>query len=274
MADVIYQTISDFMQHPFRPGAIGDDPKLAAKKKELNQKYESSKKNINFVASCEYMDSYLLHFKIPSDSHQGQSYDVVVQLFPPDKVGAKMGDSLTGYYVQFFSNSPGFIYRYAALYKLHGFMIDVLQEKMDPDYKNKLPDKANKSHEMAYEKSIYFACRYILDNQLVFLSKRRLGNMRRVTLRTLISSIETTKGVLSRDYSEIESGMRKEIKKDTDAARRQDSRTEKKAKSFSTAKPPTETQAQRMVRSAGKIVHKATGKKPKIGAKLSTVRKK
>ena len=110
------QTLSQFMEAPF-----GVPNKL--KNLKYEDRYQAYKKanKIKIDASLELDGDYFIHLKVPSESSEKElMYDVVVQFFDPDD-NVKKALDLRGYYVQFFSNSPGFIYKYAALYKLQGY---------------------------------------------------------------------------------------------------------------------------------------------------------
>ena len=75
------------------------------------------------------------------------------------------------YHMKFFSNSPSFIYQYAALYNIHGYLIYILLEKLDKAYARKLPTKTNQHFEITYDVSIYMACKYLIEHKLRYMSK-------------------------------------------------------------------------------------------------------
>ena len=161
-----YQTISEFLFMPF--GDRASQTKLA-KYKEL---YLANDSKIILNAHTKIEDSYYFHVKIPSVSQKDANvyYDVVIRFFT-DNPAAKVSSNLRDYYIQFFSNSPGFIYNYAVLYRKEGFLIESLYTKMDPRYFDKLPIKANKTLELSYDKSIYFTCRFLYDKKFTVLNK-------------------------------------------------------------------------------------------------------
>lgn len=156
-----FQTIEEFIARPF-----GNEEK---RNNEFESKYSklNHDKRISLIAYTQIDDDYLLHLSVGSDTNPTESYDVVLLFFTDDE-SIKKEITFKNYYVKFFSNSPSFIYQYAVLYKQNGFLIDILYDKMDAKYKDVLPDKVNKDHNMSYDKSIFCACKYILSHQAAF----------------------------------------------------------------------------------------------------------
>jgi hypothetical protein len=167
-----FQTIEQFLAAPFG--------KEEVKSNEYEDKYQNLMRNkrIQMVAHTQIDDDYLLHLSVGSDTNLKDSYDVVL-LFFTDNEELKKERTFRNYYVKFFSNSPSFIYQYAALYKQNGFLIDMLYEKMDQEYADKLPEQTNQSHKMSYDKSIYSACRFLIDQKINAFSKFVQGFMKK-----------------------------------------------------------------------------------------------
>ena len=194
--DPVYQTLSDFLVHPFGVAVTDVGEKL-------NPKYEKFKSLISVVSYSILDESYYIHVKVPSESQPGKTYDVVIQFMPKTETMEKE-QNLNSYVIQFFSNSPSFIYKYAALYKLHGYMIDALQEKLDPNYANALPEKANAKMELMYDKSIYFATKYLFENRLTYLSKSSLRYTKKISFRELVDSILDNESSLKTSAYDVE----------------------------------------------------------------------
>lgn len=157
-----YQTLKEFLLSPF--GTIQDVNKTL----KYNIRYDSLKSKIHIEGYTSVTDDYYIHIKVPSESDTTRIYDVIIRFFLPNR---KAFDNLGKYFVQFFSNSPGFMYQYAVLYRIHGFLIEDLYNKMDPDFINKLPEKSNPNMKMMYDSSIYFACKFLNENSFQYLSK-------------------------------------------------------------------------------------------------------
>ena len=211
MDNTIYQTLEEYL---FKPFGIADSDQ----EKILGPKYLQCKDKIKLKDYAIYDNDYYIHILIPSESTEGKFYDVILQFFYPDE-SMNMYGSLNKYFVQFFSTSPSFIYKYAALYKLHGYLIDSLQEKLDPDYADRLPDKTNKEYKMSYDKSLYFACRFMYENRLSYMMKAGLKLQKKVQLDSMINSIVPVNMVRMDDPNTIQDIYR-ETKKDKEKAKK------------------------------------------------------
>lgn len=161
-----YQTLPEWVNNPF--GRYEH-----VKNSEYDKKYREymSSNRIKIAGYCEVDGAYFVHITVPSESNDGYLYDVVLRFFTTSKE-VERDSSLLRYWIQFYSNSPGFIYKYAVLYKQKGFLIESLYKMMDQNYANKLPEKTNAEMKVSYDKTIYFACKYLSDNKFKALHKR------------------------------------------------------------------------------------------------------
>lgn len=160
----MFQTLEGFLAAPFGSPEI--------KSNEFERTYQAFRKKkgsiyIESITTIE--DNYLLHIKVKSES-SSRFYDVVILFFTDDEK-IKKDVSFRNYYVKFFSNSPSFIYQYAVLYKENGILIDMLYDKMDPEYMDTKPTKTNPNNKVSYDKSIYIACRFMQDHKISAFSK-------------------------------------------------------------------------------------------------------
>ena len=166
MARSKYQTLSQFILAPFNnTDSLDRDTKYST----MYQKYRGSNR-IRIASTTEIEGAYYYHIKIPSESQEGNEYDVVIRFFT-DKPHIKLESHLRNYYIQFFSNSPSFIYQYAYVYNQRGYLIEDLYKKMDTDYINTPPTKTNTDLKLDYDKSIYFACRFLASERFKLLGK-------------------------------------------------------------------------------------------------------
>lgn len=161
-----YQTLSEFLFKPFGKGSPQD------KINEYEASYAKYKNSIKLNAHTKIEDAYYFHVKIPSESQKDGNvyYDVVIRFFT-DSAVSLMSTHLRDYYIQFFSNSPGFIYNYAVLYKNAGYLITDLYAKLDPRYFDKLPEHTNANLDLSFDKSIYFACKFLNTQKFKVLNK-------------------------------------------------------------------------------------------------------
>lgn len=216
--DTPYQTLGEFLSSPFGVSDI-NVKNIAIQYEEKYKKLMQSARKIYCENWTESDGMYMIHMKIPSESQDGLYYDVVVQFFTDDDQLAKQ-NNLERYYIQFFSNTPSFIYKYAALYKVHGYLIDTLYEKMDPEYSNILPDKANPNYKLEYDKSIYYACRFLQDNNYNILRKTNITLYKKVNMVKFLRSIKDYEMVKTdSELYNLEKGLKKELDKDKQQAK-------------------------------------------------------
>lgn len=187
-----YQTLSGFLLSPFHnSGNLERDV-------TYDSKYRSfvSTNKIRVFAMCVIEDSYYIHIKVPSESQKNGAYeyDVVIRFFT-DKPEIKSQPNLRSYYIQFFSNSPSFMYQYAYLYNKEGFLIEALYNKLDVDYIDTPPEKTNSSMTKTYDKSIYFACRFLSEKKFRYLDKKGHILSKEVDKSKFFSNISDFKSV-------------------------------------------------------------------------------
>lgn len=210
-----YQTLNEFLTKPFGVGAD-------SKKYEYDKKFNelSLKKAIyceNIVAAKD--GTYMIHVVVPSESQEKMKYDVVIQFFPKDDEVAK-SMSISQYYIQFYSNSPSFIYKYAALYRVSGYLIEALYDKTDPEYAHTLPEKSNPKMELGYDKSIYFACKFIQQNQYTILRKSGMRFYKMVSMKNFLRSISSYDDIKTdSEFYKLEKSIQTEVEKDRAAAK-------------------------------------------------------
>lgn len=162
-----YQTLSEFILSPF-----GTKQDLTR-----DRKYEAMYQNfirsnqIYIKAYSVIEDSWYILIRVPSESQKGLvEYDVVLRFFT-DKKDVSMESHLRNYYIQFFSNSPGFIYHYAYLYNKNGYLIKEMYNKSDETSISTPPKQTNQDMNLSYDKSIYFACKFLSTNKFSKLDK-------------------------------------------------------------------------------------------------------
>lgn len=157
-----YQTLNQFVLSPFYDKSSMD------KDTKYTTRYNAyiSNKSIYLQAICEIEGSWYYHLKVPSEGNDGRiSYDVIIRFFT-DKTFIKFENHLKNYYIQFFSNSPGFIYKYAYVYNQRGYLIELLANKLNPEALTQPPDKSNADQSLSYDSTIYFACRFLSGQSL------------------------------------------------------------------------------------------------------------
>ena len=74
-------------------------------------------------------------------------------------------------------------------------MIKELYDKLDPEYADKMPEKTNSDMKVSYDKSIFFACKYLSDLRFKYLNKIGPLQRRKKTPEKFFSDISDFKSV-------------------------------------------------------------------------------
>ena len=255
-----FQTLSQFINSPF--GNTNVD-----RTNSYETEYKSVKNRLKIAGYTEIDGSFLLHITVPSKSNVKQIYDVVI-LFFTDDPSIKKERTLSNYNIKFFSNSPSFIYKYAVLYKKNGYLIDAFFDKMDAQYADVMPDKSNKGYEMFYDKSIYCACRFLLDSKTA-LSKFGILLHHKQSNELFFRNI---KDFQDTKFSSDSKAIEKKIEKELDVLEKS---KKKKPKTRIGVKPKKVSKKHTGEKTTIKTVKKISPnpKKTKTVAKKTTVRK-
>ena len=274
------QTLQQFLDSPF---GLPDKSQKHLKYESRYQVYKKANK-IKLEGTHELDGNYFVHLKVPSESNNADIvYDVVVQFFPPTKSNHDL--DVGNYYVQFFSNSPGFVYKYAALYKIQGYLIESLIDKLGREALDRLPDKANSTYDLYYDSTIYYACRYLIDNRIFILGKLNL-KLKRKSFDNFFEAISDFESInMERDVSQLKKDITKEIQNDRKLSEQEelrlkkqnshigDSIKSKRTGKSSTFKDGTKTVVKKASGGTGKRSVKVISSKTKKSASKSTVKK-
>ena len=161
-------TFQQFLQNPTGPYSsfFGKRENIKRDLEERFYKLLQSARNKDFKHDI-YRDGndYYFAFKIPSEKYNKIEYDVVIRLYP--KETAVISEStLLNYNIQFFSNSPAFVYTYAYVSNKDKMLIKFLSGKLGSKALNDPPKVRNPIEIYGFEKSIYFSLLYIKHNNL------------------------------------------------------------------------------------------------------------
>lgn len=220
-----YQTLSQFMIKPLHSReSLTQDTKFDMMYRKL-----VSKNGIRLVAITEVESAFYYHIKVLSDSQQKKGvdyfYDVVIRFFTDDPT-IESQSHLNGYYVQFYSNSPSFIYQYAYLYKQSDFLIQMLYSKLDKETLNNPPTTRNANEKLSYDKSIYCACRFLTNSKTKYLLKNGVTTFKKKNPKEFFKEVQDWQSV--RFDQELLNEERK-LKKSLDSAKlRKDRKNDKK----------------------------------------------
>ena len=128
------------------------------------QKYKEITMNIYTTETDAYY-----HLIIPSENKERDcSYDIIIKFKQTEK-NDKFDQSYRQYQIEFFSNCPSFTYGYAYVANINGYLIKELADRYEPAVLKYPPVSKNPGLTFGYEKSIYFACKYIMADKKVLL---------------------------------------------------------------------------------------------------------
>jgi hypothetical protein len=211
-------------------------------------------------------NTYLFWFKIPSEKYD-LYYDVFIQFNPT--LESKDDLNINNYILNLFSNSPSFMFTYTYVLNNNGMIVDLLKNKCSKEALTKEPSIRNPVEVYGFEKSCYFACKYISDNKLIY--KHVLEQNKKKFDKELLKKCKTQEDKLieynkiKKEYTLKRQEDKKELQKDI--INSSNSTTQVLSKNRSTS-----TNSSSGTKSA-KTVKKVTAKKPTV-KKAKTVKKR
>ena len=168
MSDVL---LKDFYNNPVGQRSIRTS--LVESKRDLIVEYERmSAANMDLKIYKESDSSYWYHFLVPSGGRDNLAYDTVLHLTDP----GSNTSNIRNWKVKFFSNAPSFVFKYAYVYNKHDLLIPELKAKLGELALTQPPHKTNPREQLGFDKSIFFACHYIMtvlpSSQTFIVSKK------------------------------------------------------------------------------------------------------
>jgi len=177
----------------------------------LNQNYEkliAKHKKFNYNI-FRYDKKIVFHIKIPTESLDFSDllYDVIIEVDPKDETNYI---GIANQPTKVFSNSPSFSFTYAyVLNKRDEIPGWVKDKKINKIFQTEEPKVKNPVETFGFEKTIYFACKFIKENNLYlmkninleakeFKEKLILANIPDLNLKLKEYNIEKKKVVLDR----------------------------------------------------------------------------
>lgn len=136
-------------------------------------------------------DEYFIHLIISTESKErDNNYDVIIRFFPGN-VTKKVSTTIKNYNIEVFSNCPSFTYTYAYAYNMNGLLISDLKDKYSKEILSKPPMSRNPGIIVNYEKSIYFACKYIIENDNLLSKAHLKTNSSKLTKKYIKENIRS-----------------------------------------------------------------------------------
>lgn len=189
-------TFRQFLQNPTGPYSAFFG-KRAEIIKNLEDRFAKLISTRSKDFSCKvYTDkeNYFFHITIPSETFKDMKYDVVFKMMPSNE-GCESESSLSNYKLQFFSNSPAFIFTYAYVFNKDGNLINFLTNKIDSKALDNEPEIKNPVQIYGYEKSLYFALLYI-KYKYYNLKTNLLSMQKKLDKKEILSNVKDSQTVL------------------------------------------------------------------------------
>lgn len=205
------QTLKNFYDNPMGKGSTAiPNRKITIDFMESKYYRLTNKKDITCRVYI-HEEFYYFHLLIPSDSDDlNIHYDVVIKFCPANK-HSKFDNFLNNYYVKFFSNCPSFTYTFAYVYMNNGLLIDELKGRYRDEVLTQKPNIRNRSGLINYDKSIFYACKYILDHKHLLNKMRLQSEQVRKPIEFLFKNIRNTDKI-ELEYAKENKKVRKEKK--------------------------------------------------------------
>ena len=161
-------TLAEYIKNPEggRAHAVGQADAVAAiYQKKFNMLMLKSTGALRyFIYKAKDESRYMIYLKIPSESIEELTYDVVIDFYTTDDP-IKKEMNLNNYWVRFFSNDPNFVFTYSYVFKIKGLLIPELNDKFKMlDTK---PKATNPNKIVGYVKSIYLAYLFIMNRGMM-----------------------------------------------------------------------------------------------------------
>lgn len=141
-------------------------------------------------------NDFYIHIKIPSEVVEKFYYDVVVRFFPDD-VSAGVKPTLKSYNVQFFSNSPDFVFTYAHVFIEKDLFIEDLKPKMSKLAIKKEANARNPDGVVGYVKGLYFTY-LIMESRGLFNKTKFNLYSKKYNKKELLGNIENADDKISK----------------------------------------------------------------------------
>lgn len=188
---------------------------LPARRRELESQYKDLCSKIRLTWYILGDKFYIAHVKIPSHRHERIYYDVLIQ-FDIDSI-ASNSSVINDCSVRVFSNCPSFTYTYAYIFNKRKDLIEWARKKYPSEVLSKEPMQRNPYQVLSYERSLYFAFRYITSNGRNYVDLIKSTGIKVTSYTRILSSVQSTNQVKELSDSLIEkkkgNHQQKQIKK-------------------------------------------------------------
>ena len=253
--------IKEFLKNPVGKGAV-----IPGKNTLLADLLERKEFEINIYRK---KDCFFFHFLIMTeDPERENDYDVVIGFYPTKT--QKLDTVITRYDIKIFSNSPSFIYTYAFVAKQNKLLIVDFYNKFNVNVLKKPPVSRNPGKIMGYEKSIYYACKYLVEHENL-LNKSYVKNHSDSNYKKLIKEVRKDSVILQeiKTAKAVKQAKKYETKKQDKIEKSKINHIGKSKKTQSSVNYINKTNNRNK---GGKITH--VGKSKKTKSSVNVIKKK
>lgn len=185
--------MAEYMQNPLGKGA--SVLMLSSMRKVLDEEYLNIVQRISHTWYNLQDKYYLAHIKIPSKSSDQLYYDVVIEI-DIDSI-PKNVTVINNSKCRVFSNCPSFVFTYAYVFDKNKDIIPWTKKKYNKKVFESNPVKRNPTELRNYERSLYFAIKYITSNGRNYKAGINL-NMTRIRSHVqILNNLQSSDDVLS-----------------------------------------------------------------------------
>lgn len=137
---------------------------------------------------------YIAHVKIPSVSVDNLWYDVLLE-FDAETIPENI-NVVNRANTRVFSNCPSFVYTYAYVFNKNMDLIEWCKLKYPKEILSKEPEKRNPNRLVSYEKSLYFAIKYVLSNGRNYKTAAKTKGVKLENYQKLYTLVKSSEDIL------------------------------------------------------------------------------
>lgn len=220
--------ITDYLINPMGRGSAVLS--LPARRKELDAQYKELYSKIRLTWYMLGDKFYIAHVKIPSRRHERLFYDVLI-CFDIESIPSNT-NVINNCNVQVFSNCPSFTYTYAYIFNQHKDLIDWTRRKYPSEVLSYKPVQRNPYEVLSYERSLYFAFRYITSNGRNYIDQIKTTSIRVTGYTRILSGVQSADEIKelngSLDEKKKEKQQKIPVKKESSKSKKDDSKSKPK----------------------------------------------
>lgn len=184
--------MKQWMENPMGKGA--SVLQLPVLQEKFDAQYADIKSKIKVKWYCINQKYYVAHVLIPSLSIDRLFYDVLLE-FDIDTI-PKNSIVINDGAMRVFSNCPSFTFTYAHVYLEQGDLINWVKHKYSKKVRKLDPTQRNPQKVYSYERSLYFAIKYITSEGRNYKGKITNGMIMLENPKTIANLIRTPEEIL------------------------------------------------------------------------------